>query len=169
MNLMWDIFRPIREAKLEAAAGAMNNISPPAPHLETGERGEEMAARFLRQQGYRLVATNFTAPVGYSRTGRPVTAEIDIIAYDESTMPFTLAFIEVKTRTSAEVAAPESAVDRRKQRQIARAARVYRRLISIEDEPYRYDVIGVLLIPNEEPSLSLLRGYFTERRPVSIR
>jgi putative endonuclease len=169
MNLMWDILRHMRGAKSEAATVAMHNISPPAPHLETGGRGEEMAARFLRQQGYRIVATNFSAPVGYSRTGRPVTAEIDIIAYDESTIPFTLAFIEVKTRTSAEVATPESAVDRRKQRQIARAARVYRRLLSIEDEPYRYDVIGVLLAPNEEPSLSLLRGYFTEQRIVPNR
>jgi putative endonuclease len=177
MKLMWDIFRHMREAKPEpgagagagARAGATHNISPPAPHLETGERGEELAARFLRQQGYRIVATNFIAPIGYSRTGRPVSAEIDIIAYDESTIPFTLAFIEVKTRTSAEVATPESAVDRRKQRQIARAARVYRRLIELEDEPYRYDVIGVLLTPNAEPSLSLLRGYFTDRRIVPHR
>jgi putative endonuclease len=169
MKSMWDIFRQIREAKPETAVGAMHNISPSAPHLETGERGEKMAARFLRQHGYRIVATNFIAPVGYSRTGRPLTAEIDIIAYDESTIPFTLAFIEVKTRTSAEVATPESAVDWRKQRRIVRAARVYRRLISIEDEPYRYDVIGVLLTPIEEPKLSLLRGYFTERRIVSNR
>jgi putative endonuclease len=171
MKLMWDIFRHMRETKPEAGAGAgaAHNISPPAPHLETGERGEKMAARFLRQQGYRIVATNFIAPVGYSRTGRTVTAEIDIIAYDESTIPFTLAFIEVKTRMSAEVAAPQSAVDRRKQRQIARAARVYRRLLAVEDEPYRYDVIGVLLAPNEEPNLSLLRGYFTERRIVPHR
>jgi putative endonuclease len=169
MKLMWDIFRHMRETKPEAGAGVTHNISLPAPHLEIGERGEEMAARFLRQQGYRIVATNFIAPVGYSRTGRPVTAEIDIIAYDESAIPFTLAFIEVKTRTSAEVAAPESAVDRRKQRQIARAARVYRRLLELEDEPHRYDVVGVLLAPNEAPSLSLLRGYFTERRIVPNR
>jgi putative endonuclease len=169
MKSMWDIFRQIREARPESAAGAMNNISPSVPHLATGERGEKMAARFLRQHGYRIVATNFMAPVGYSRTGRPLTAEIDIIAYDESTVPITLAFIEVKTRTSAEVASPESAVDRRKQRQIARAARAYRRLLSIEDEPYRYDVIGILLTPNEVPSLSLRRGYFSERRNVANR
>jgi putative endonuclease len=128
-----------------------------------------MAARFLRQHGYRLVATNFIAPIGYSRAGRPVTAEIDLIAYDESTIPHILAFIEVKTRRSVEVAAPEAAVDRRKQRQISRAARVYRRLLSIEDELYRYDVIGVLLTPNEAPSLSLRRGYFTEKRSISNR
>jgi putative endonuclease len=167
MKSMWDIFRHMREGQPEA--GATHNISPTALHLEIGEWGEEMAARFLGQQGYRIVATNFIAPVGYSRTGRPVTAEIDIIAYDESIIPFTLAFIEVKTRTSAEVATPESAVDRRKQRQIARAARVYRRLLELEDEPYRYDVISLLLAPNGKPDISLLRGYFTERRIASYR
>ncbi len=147
-------------------------IIPPSDHhidhhTDTGVVGENMAARFLREHGYRLVATNFIAPIGYTGTGRPLTGEIDIIAYDESTIPFTLAFVEVKTRTSAEVAAPESAVDRRKQRKIARVARVYRRLLAIEDEPFRYDVIGVLLIPNEEPSLSLLRGYFTVRNMLN--
>jgi putative endonuclease len=147
----------------------MRIIPPSDHHIETGLVGEEMAARFLQQHGYRIVATNFTAPIGYTGAGRPLTGEIDIIAYDESTIPFTLAFLEVKTRTSAEVAAPESAVDRRKQRKIARVARVYRRLLAIENEPFRYDVIGVLLIPNEKPSLSLLRGYFTERRIASNR
>jgi len=136
-----------------------------APHLATGERGEKMAVEFIMEAGYRVVALNFVAPVGYSRRGRPLTGEIDIIAYDESAMPFMLAFIEVKTRTSTEIAAPESAVDRRKRKRIARAARVYRRLLAIEDEPYRYDVISVVTAPNEVPRLTLLRGYFSE--PIS--
>jgi putative endonuclease len=141
----------------------------PAPHLETGERGEKIASRFLMRQGYRVVAMNFTAPIGSSRRGRPLTGEIDIIAYDESSVPFTLAFIEVKTRTNTEIAAPESAVDQRKQRRIARAARSYRRLLSVEDEPYRYDVVSIVITPNGEPRPTLLRGYFSEGRLVENR
>jgi putative endonuclease len=134
-----------------------------ARHLETGALGEKIAARHLQLEGYRVVALNFTAPIGYSQTGRPLTGEIDIIAYDESSVPITLAFIEVKTRTKTEIAAPESAVDRRKQRRIARAARVYRRLLAVEDEPYRYDVVSIVITPNGEPRPTLRRGYFSER------
>jgi putative endonuclease len=137
-------------------------------HLSLGKRGEELAVRHLKSQGYRIVVTNFLAPIGYSFTGRQMTAEIDIIAYDESSEPFTLAFIEVKTRSSIEVAAPEAAVDLRKQRHITRAARVYRRLMNLSDEPYRFDVISIVFPPYGEEDrkidINLLRGYFREQR-----
>ncbi|HEY7544631.1 MAG TPA: YraN family protein, partial [Blastocatellia bacterium] len=97
-----------------------------AAHLELGERGERVALRYLKDsEGYQIVALNFRVSVGRGLKGQKVTAEIDIIAYDRE----TLVFIEVKTRTSRDVAAPETAVDLRKKRQIARAARRYRRLM----------------------------------------
>lgn len=133
-------------------------------HLALGELGERMAVAYLEQHGYRLVATNFVAPLGYSRNGRPITGEIDIVAYDESAHPFTLAFIEVKTRTSAEIAAPEAAVDLRKQRQIVRTARIYRQLMKVEAEPYRYDVVSIVIAPQTEAAVVLLRGHFSEQR-----
>lgn len=136
---------------------------PRAAHLALGEAGEKLALDYLRRQGYRIVLTNFTVPIGYSRNGRKITGEIDIVAYDETSLPFRLAFIEVKTRTRSDIAAPEAAVDLRKQRQIVRAARVYRRLMRVEDEPYGYDVIGVIAAVGVEPECSLSRGYFTEQ------
>jgi putative endonuclease len=127
-----------------------------------GKKGERLAAHFLKRLSYRIVATNFVSPIGYSRNGRQVTGEIDIIAYDESSIPYTLVFIEIKTRTSAEIAAPQAAVDLRKQRQIVRTSRVYRRLMSVENEPYRYDVISIVLAHNQDAEVTLLRGYFSE-------
>ncbi|MCI0338687.1 MAG: YraN family protein [Acidobacteria bacterium] len=153
---MWGIIQRFRRA------GTYPLTKP--PHLDLGERGERVAAQFLLEQGYRIVATNFIAPIGYSRDGRQITAEIDIIAYDESSAPFYLAFVEVKTRTSSDIATPESAVDVRKRRQIARAAGVYRRLIAVEAEPYRYDVVSIVIESVEKTRISLLRGYFTDRR-----
>lgn len=142
------------------------NDSPMEPtrptHLLLGEKGERLAADYLEQRGYRIVATNFTLPIGYSLQGRKITGEIDIVAYDETVKPFVLAFIEVKTRTRTDIAAPETAVDRRKQRQIIRTARLYRRLMAVQEETYRYDVVTVVAIPNETPEISLLRGFFTE-------
>jgi putative endonuclease len=133
-------------------------------HLALGEYGERLIAEYLKRRGYRIVATNFITPIGHSRDGRQITGEIDIIAYDESQKPFTLAFIEVKTRSSDEIAAPETAVDIRKQRQIIRAARVYRQIIEVSEEPYRYDVASVVVKSGGAPNVTLRRGYFSERR-----
>src|SRR5215813_11109816 len=133
-------------------------------HLALGEYGERLVAEYLKRRGYRIGATNFITPIGHSRDGRQITGEIDIIAYDESTKPFTLAFIEVKTRSSDEIAAPETAVDFRKQRQIIRAARVYRRITDVTEEPYRYDVASVVMKSGGAPVVTVRRGYFSEHR-----
>ncbi|MEP7336511.1 MAG: YraN family protein [Acidobacteriota bacterium] len=152
----WDFWRS-HSAKDSAA-------KPRAAHLALGELGEQLALEYLKAHGYRIVLTNFTVPIGYSRSGRQITGEIDIVAYDETNIPFTLAFIEVKTRTRSDIASPEAAVDARKQRQIVRAARLYRRLMYLEDEPYRYDVVGILASADAQATSSLSRGYFTEQR-----
>jgi putative endonuclease len=128
-----------------------------------GQQGEQLALEYLLAHGYRLVVTNYVAPIGYGPTGRPITGEIDIIAYDESSRPFTLSFIEVKTRTDDAFTAPETAVDRAKQRHIIKTARLYRRILAVNDEPFRYDVVTVLLKPNQPPAVELLRGYFSEQ------
>src|SRR6187431_3101782 len=104
-----------------------------------GTLGEAYAAAYLDQLGYRLVAANFTLPVGRNLRGAMINAEIDLIAYEGN----TLCFIEVKTRASDWFAPPQVNVDLRKRRQIARAARAYRRLFELDDQPYRYDVVTV--------------------------
>ena len=130
-----------------------------AAHLELGEKGERAALDYLKErEGYRVVAINFRTPVGRGIGGQRLSAEIDIIAYDGE----VLAFVEVKTRTSDELVAPERAVDLRKQRQIARAAHRYRRLMRVLGEEYRYDVVTV--VPSATGDrIELLRGYFDDR------
>src|SRR5262245_56612791 len=130
-----------------------------AAHLELGERGGRAALDYLiNYEGYQIVATNFRVPLGRGLRGQKLAAEIDAIAYDGD----TLVFVEVKTRTSDEIVAPERSVDLRKQRQIARAAGRYRRLVRVADEPYRYDVITVLPAGTGY-EIELLRGYFDDR------
>ena len=135
-----------------------------APHLDLGRRGELLAAERLRREGYLPVASNFALNVGRNRRGALVRAEIDLVAYEGR----TLCFVEVKTRASDRFAAPEANVDLRKQRQIARAARAYRRLLGLSAAPYRYDVVSVLLPPTAPdgvappPRVRLLRNFFTD-------
>ncbi len=130
---------------------------PSSPALTLGQLGEAYAAAYLEQLGYRLVAANFTLPVGRNLRGVVVNGEIDIVAYEGE----TLCFIEVKTRASDWFAPPQVNVDLRKRRQVARAARAYRRLIELQDQPYRYDVVTVVLPPDSTPQLELIRNYWT--------
>ena len=123
-----------------------------------GALGESYAAAYLEQLGFRLVAANFTLPVGRNRRGAIINAEIDLIAYDGD----TLCFIEVKSRTSDRFAPPQVNVDLRKRRQITRAARVYRQMLGIKDQPYRYDVVTVILAGDSTPQIELLRNYWTD-------
>jgi putative endonuclease len=139
----------------------------PAAHLALGRRGEALAAQHLEGAGYRLVAANFNLPVGRNLRGALLHAEIDIIAYDR----VTLCFIEVKTRASDWFAPPEANVDLRKQRQVARAARAYRRLFNLTNAPYRYDVVSVVVPHEQERSahgdssparLEVLKNFWTD-------
>ena len=123
-----------------------------------GALGESYAAAYLEQLGYRLVAANFTLPVGRNRRGAIINAEIDLIAYDGD----TLCFIEVKSRSSDWFAPPQVNVDLRKRRQITRAARVYRQMLGIKDQPYRYDVVTVILVNDSTPQIELLRNFWTD-------
>lgn len=123
-----------------------------------GKLGEAYAAAYLEQHGYRLVAANFTLPVGRNLRGAVVNAEIDLVAYDGE----TLCFVEVKARASDWFAPPEVNVDRRKRRQITRAARAYRQLLGLEDQPYRYDVVAIVLAPGATPQIELMRNFWTE-------
>ncbi len=135
-----------------------------ARHLELGRRGEEWAAAFLQQAGFQLVAANFQLPVGRNRAGATVSVEIDLVAYEGE----TLCFVEVKSRGSDWFAPPQVNVDRRKQRQIARAARAYRRMFGLTNAPYRYDVVTVVFSeeqdPSQVPDIHLLRNYWTDEQ-----
>jgi putative endonuclease len=132
-----------------------------SPHLELGRRGEELAAAYLMQAGYRIVAANFSLPVGRNRSGAVINVEIDLVAYEGP----MLCFVEVKSRTSSWFASPESNVNRRKQRQIARAARAYRRTFDLVGAAYRYDVVTVVIPAagnDGDLDIKLLRNYWRE-------
>ena len=127
---------------------------------QLGIDGERLAAQFLEDNGYRLVLSNFKVPVGRNSRGVSVTGEIDIVAVDEE----TLCFVEVKTRRSSEFAEPLASVTRRKQRQIIRTARVYRRIFNLSQMPHRYDVVSVILEGETEPSMELIKGFWSESK-----
>lgn len=137
-----------------------DNLGPGEFTSRLGRRGEVLAAEFLVRQGYRLVLANFKVPVGRNTKGVQVTGEIDIIALDGE----TLCFIEVKTRRSDEFTAIIANVDARKQRQIIRTAKVYRRIFGIRNMAVRYDVVTVLDPKHADPEVELVKGFWTEAK-----
>jgi putative endonuclease len=145
----------------DGAAIAPNQL---APHFELGRRGETLAIEHLECAGYRIVAANFRLPIGRNTRDVIVNAEIDVVAYDGP----TLCFIEVKTRGTDEFAPPQVNVDLRKRRQIARAARGYRRMFGLVDAPYRYDVVTVVAASakqiDREPRIELLKNFWTDEK-----
>ena len=108
-------------------------------------RGEDAAARFLRSLGYKILIRNFRCAAG----------EIDIIARDGK----ELVFVEVKTRVSAEPP-PEDAVNRAKQHQITKAARVFLSRYGTPQPPARFDVIGIVWPRGREPQVTHTQDAF---------
>ena len=140
--------------KFEQNRGAQNSTS------RIGNIGEELAARFLIRRGLRLVCSNFKVPIGRNRRGVAVTGEIDLIALDAD----SLCFIEVKTRSSDKFAAPLAAVDLRKQRQITRTARIYRKIFALQTFKYRYDVVSIVLNQENSPEIEYFKHFWTEAK-----
>ena len=100
-------------------------------HNSIGQLGEEMARKYLEENGYAILATNW-------RQGHH---EIDIIAYYEG----TVAFVEVKTRSSREYGDPEDFVDKAKQRAYVRMANRFMSERREELEEARFDIISVTI------------------------
>ncbi len=123
-----------------------------------GIKGEQIAQDYLFRRGFRFVCSNFKTPVGRNRKGVLVNGEIDLIAYEDD----VLCFIEVKTRSSDDFSAPISAVDLRKQRQIIRTAKKYRKIFHLEKAKFRYDAIGIVLNDKKAPKIEYFRGFFDE-------
>ena len=138
-----------------------NSNSSVSETVRVGNLGEELARRFLMKNRYRLVVANFKVPVGRNSVGASVTGEVDIIALDENDV---LCFVEVKTRSSDEFASPLAAVDLRKQRQIIRTAKVYRKIFRLNPMKFRYDVVSIVLDNHSRPKIEL----FTVMRKMKV-
>ena len=101
-----------------------------AEHNDIGKKGEELAQKYLSENGYTIRDTNWY----YGKE------ELDIIA--EKNMQIII--VEVKTRTSNYFGEPFVAVNRKKQQSLVRAADHYLRKFKLENEA-RFDVISVLI------------------------
>lgn len=95
-----------------------------------GNRGERLAARFLRKQGYTILARQYTNRFG----------EVDIVARDGE----SVVFVEVKTRRTDSAGHPAEAVTPAKQSQLTRVAMAYLKQQGLLEARSRFDVIAIM-------------------------
>ena len=111
-----------------------------------GERGEEIAAAYLKGRKFTIVERNFRCKAG----------EVDIIAREGK----TLVFVEVKTRRNLSFGPPQSALTPFKQRQISKAALTWLARKKLFDASARFDVIAILLPDHDVPVIDHIRNAF---------
>jgi putative endonuclease len=120
-----------------------------APVRETknplGDRGENLAARELRNKGYRILNRNFKCAGG----------EIDIIARDGK----TLVFVEVKTRAYDEPT-PEEQINPAKMHQLTKAAKFYLSRYGQPQPPARFDVVAIVWPSGQPPMIRHIENAF---------
>jgi putative endonuclease len=103
--------------------------------------GEALAADYIRERGYELVAHSYRCRFG----------EIDLIAWDKD----VLCFIEVKTRTNTQMGLPREYVTPVKQSRIRKTALFYLADNDL-DCPARFDVAEVYAdAPGDEKSVRI--------------
>ncbi|MBI4655275.1 MAG: YraN family protein [Elusimicrobia bacterium] len=113
---------------------------------QIGREYEEVAAQFLRRQGFKIVEHSYRCRLG----------EVDIVAYEGE----ALVFVEVKARSNPDFGGPFCAVAEAQKKRIVKAAIAYIKAKNVKPESIRFDVVGI--VPGEEPEL--VRNAFSSDR-----
>jgi putative endonuclease len=134
-----DCVRELRERRILSHQAAL------------GRKGEDLAHRYLRGSGYKVVARNY-------RPGED--SEIDLVARRDG----KLVFVEVKSRASSEYGSPDRAIDREKQRHILRAARSFVTRSGDSWSTVRFDTVAIVF--TNPPAISHYTDVFFEGRAL---
>ncbi len=113
---------------------------------ELGNKGEEIAANFLKKQGYQIIERNYQARMG----------EMDIVAGEGK----SIVFVEVKTRRSADFGLPEEALSYDKRRRLTKLALGYLAYHKIKDKNCRFDVVSILIDGDRVKDIRLIKNAF---------
>src|SRR5262249_60087509 len=106
---------------------------------------ERAAARYLRRQGYRILAQNYRCPQG----------ELDLVALDGT----CVVFVEVRSTGSDDVSRPATSVDLVKQRRLTDLAVYYLREHGLLNQAARFDVLALSWPPDRrEPAITHYRN-----------
>lgn len=113
-----------------------------AAHNELGKWGEDLAAKFLKEQGYEILERDW-------KSGHH---DLDIVAGNEE----GLAIVEVKTRRNRLFGDPEEAIDYKKRLSLQSAINHYIKAHHIK-APVRFDVISIVGTIGSTPEIDHIK------------
>lgn len=114
---------------------------------ELGRLGEEFALHLLVTKGFKILAKNW----------RYRKDEVDIIAKDDQ----FLVIVEVKTRSTSYFGEPYTAVTKKKQGFLIRAANAYIEKYDIDLE-CRFDIISIVFAENRHQVEHIEDAFYPE-------
>lgn len=112
---------------------------------DTGNQGEELACKYLQNQGYKILKRNYRIRGG----------EIDIVSQNKE----YLVFVEVKTRYSHEYGLPSESMTPWKIKYLLKTAKFYLQEVKWMDRPYRLDFISIDFASDKRnPQIELVKN-----------
>jgi len=125
----------------------------PDPRRGVGFQGEDLAAQYMIEQGWEVVARNYQLKIG----------EIDLVVRRREEIygriEETLAIVEVKTRQDRRGPPPQASVTWSKRKRLVRLASVFVEKEKIKRVNIRFDVIAVDL-SDVDPEITHFAGAF---------
>ncbi len=112
-----------------------------------GRWGEKRCQRFLKRKGFKTITRNFSCKTG----------EIDLIMVDTDR---TIVFVEVRTRADETFGSAESSITFAKKTRLIRTARYFLATHDIDDRPFRFDVITIVLGQKGRPQTRYYKNAF---------
>ncbi len=97
-----------------------------------GKWGQRQSEKFLKRKGLKTLTRNYACKAG----------EIDLIMVDSDR---SIVFVEVKTRADEEFTPTESVITRPKMERMTKTARYFISVNEIENRPYRFDIVTIIL------------------------
>jgi len=125
----------------------LNRSKLRADYKLLGRWGEKRGERFLKRKGFRKLARNFSCKTG----------EIDLVMVDTDS---SIVFVEVKTRADETFTPTEAVVTPAKKNRLFRTARYFLATNDIQDRPFRFDVLTIVLGENRPEQITHYQNVF---------
>jgi len=115
-----------------------------------GQWGEKYCEKFLKRKGLKVLTRNFSCKTG----------EIDLIMVDTEG---GIIFVEVRTKADEKFIEAESSITTAKKNRLKRAARYFLSTQKIENRPFRFDIVTIVLGQKGRPQLRHYENAFVPR------
>jgi putative endonuclease len=105
-----------------------------------GRWGEKHCRKFLEKKGLKTLTSNFSCKTG----------EIDLIMVAPDR---TIVFVEVRTKADETFGSVESSITAPKKARLLRTARYFLATHDIDNRPFRFDVVTIILGQKGRPQI----------------